>query len=336
MKEYLDLILSVFRFHKKKIAFLFGMVALWFVILFPYDDLSDYITLKVTQATQSAVYLQFDGLSFGFLPQLGIKMDNVVIESTKAPTLSMQTLGFAPSLSTLFGSPGGKLKAYGLFKGDATVNFGSSQELDIEGPEFALGMNLQNVALKEISKFLKKHYNFSISMAGNTNLDSSLNIDPSFKVQPKGTINFTIKKLDIPSTNLPLNYQGVTMSLPLPALKISDVEIEGSLNDGKLFIKQGKIGDGSKNDDLFGKITGDLFFNISPGGRLNMRKTGYDLRINLNISENLKRQLGTILGIIDLYKGIGDKHKFDSLKGVRYSMRLTAPKMSDAPRVQAY
>ena len=63
---------------------------------------------------------------------------------------------------------------------------------------------------------------------------------------------------------------------------------------------------------------------------------GYDLKINLNVKENLKRQLGTVLGFIDFYKGIGSKYKFDSLGSVRYSMRLTARNMREAPRVSSY
>ncbi len=331
MKKPLQVVLDVFRFHKKKILFFFAAIAFWFVTLFPYDDLSDYLTLLVTQQTQSNVYLQFDGLSFGLMPQLGIKMDNVLVESVYAPTLSMKTLGFAPKMSLLFGSTAGKLKAYGLFGGDATIDLSSSSELDVNN-EMGVEINLEDVALKDLSKFLKKSFDFPVSMSGQTQVDSLLHIDPTFKKQPKGSVEIKIKDLDIPSSNISIGPANMKMSMAFPALKLTNLVIEGNINDGKLFIKEGQIGD--PKNDLHGKVTGDIFFEVQRGGRLKMG--GYDLKINLNVSENLKRQLGTVLGFVDIYQGIGDKYKFDSLRGVRYSMRLTARSMQTPPRVSAF
>lgn len=331
ISQALNVFLNIFRFHLKKIFFLFASIVFWFLILFPYDDLSDFVTLKVTQMTQSNVYLQFDGLSFGLMPQLALKMEDVVVESVYAPALAMKTLGFAPKMSILFGNLGGKLKAYGLFGGDAVVDLGPSNELDAEGQEFGVSVNLEKVSLKELSKFIKKAANFPLSMNGETELESKIYVDPTFKKQPKGNLQLVIDQLEIPSSNLAL--QG-GLSMPFPALKLSNVLIQGSINDGKFYIKEGKIGSGEKNDDLYGQVTGDFFFDIRPGGRF--VPSGYDLKINLNISENLKRQLSAILGFVDIYQGIGSKYKFDSLKGVRYSMRVSARNMQSPPRITNY
>lgn len=331
MSSYLDGFVNIFRYHKKKILFLFGSIAFCFVMLFPYDDLSDYVTLQVTKVTQSNVYLQFDGLSFGLLPQLGIKMEDVIIESVFAPTLSIKTLGFAPKVfSLLMGQPGGKLKAYGLFSGNAVVSFGPSNELDIDRGEVGLNLELDKIELKDLSKFLKDSYQFPLTLKGTTELESTLYVDPTFKKQPKGQIKLLVKELEVPSSNMSLGSTG--MSMAFPAVTLKQVLIEGNINDRKLFIKEGKIGDNT--NDLYGQITGDIFFNVFPGGRLKI--DGYDLKINLNVSDNLKRQLSTVLSFIDLYQGIGEKHKFDSLKGVRYSMRLTARNLTTAPRVSNY
>jgi type II secretion system protein N len=328
MSKILNSLKNVFRFHKKKILFLIGTFLFCFILLFPFDDLSDFITLNVTKLTQSNVYLQFDGLSFGFLPQLGIKMENVVIESVFAPTISVKTLGFAPKITSLLTRKmGGKLKAYGLFSGDASVDFGPSNELETEGEEIGIKINLDKINLKDLSKFLNDSYRFPLTMKGETDLKSNLYLDPSFKEQPKGDLYLTINKLEIPSSNIALGNSG--MSMAFPSLKLNQVSIVGNINDRKFFIKEGKIGD--LKDDLHGEVTGDIFIDFLPGGRL--QKGGYDLKVNLNVSENLKRQLGTVLGFIDIYQGIGEKHKFDSLKGVRYSMRLTARSFDSPPRV---
>lgn len=330
MKRILEVIGDVFRYHKKKILFLFGSVILGVLMLFPYDDLTDFVTLQVTKLTASNVYLQFDGLSFGLMPQLGIKMENVVIESVFAPSLSVETLGFAPKITSLItGRPGGKIKAYGLFSGDGTVDFGPSNELDIDTQEVGIEVHLEKIQLKDLSKFLKDTYQFPVSMKGTTGFQSNLYIDPTFKAQPKGDIALTIDQLDIPSSNIPLNMNGARLSMSFPALKLSQVKVVGNINDRKLFIKEGKIGD--VKNELHGDITGDLFIDILPGGRVAMG--GYDLKINLTVGENLKRQLGAILGIVDSFENIGSKYKFDSLQGIRYSMRLTSPSMGAFPRV---
>lgn len=119
------------------------------------------------------------------------------------------------------------------------------------------------------------------------------------------------------------------MSMSFPALKLTDLELEGNVLDGILTINKGKIG--TNKNDMYGTVTGEIFFKLIPGGRMEMGR--YDLKINLNISETLKRQLQTVLGFIDIYQGIGEKYKFASLNGVRYEMRLKAPNTRTPPQV---
>ncbi len=332
VSQILQSIINVFKFHKKKILFFFGSISLGTLILFPYDDLSDYITQQVTQQTQSNVYLQFDGLSFGLMPQLGVKMENVLVESIYAPTLAVKTLGFAPKVSSFIGSAAGKIVAYGIFKGEASVEFSPSNELKIDNEEVGLEVSLEDVDLKELTKYISESKPLPITMNGTTQLDSHFFIDPKFKKQPKGDINFQVKNLDIPSSIIPLRMGAAVMSMSLPALKLSELKIEGNLNDGKLFIREGKIGE--TKDDLYGTVTGDVFFQMAPGGRF--LPAGYDLKVNLNISENLQRQLKLFLSVLDMHEGIGDKYKFKSLRGIRYSMGLRARDFNSAPQIKPY
>ena len=332
MSAVTQFFLNILKFHKKKIAFFLGSILFGILVLFPYDDLSGFATQKITELSRNQVYVQFDGISFGLMPQLGVIVEKAVVESVFAPTLEVDRLGFAPKFASIFGSPAGKLVAYGLFKGDATLDISPSSELEVDGDEMGLEIELENMQLRELSKFLQTSYNFPVSMNGETQIDSRIYIDPTFAVQPAGDINLLINNLDIPSSNLPLNMNGVTMGLALPALKLTKVNLVGNFKDRKFFIKEGKIGE--SKDDLYGSITGDIFFTVTP--KKEIQATGYDIKINLNISDNLKRQLGTILGIVDIYKGIGEKYKFASLKGVRYAMRLSSPRsIKDPPRVSS-
>mgnify|MGYP003683410681 CR=1 FL=1 len=338
MKKVFDAIKLVLRFHKKKILFLFGSIAFCFVVLFPYDDLSDLITQKISVATSNNVYIQFDQLSFGLLPQLGLKMSNVVVESIFAPTLAVKTLGFAPSItSLLFKTPGGKLKAYGLFGGDAVVSIGRSNELDINTTEYGIDVEIEDIDLKQLTKFLKSSYNLPMTASGSSQIESSLHLDPSFKEQPKGDFEIELKDVKIPSFILTFNMpteggMGVPINFPMPALTVSKITLNGKIDDRKLIIKEGKIGD--PKNDLHGEISGEFIVDIKKGFQVN--RGGYDLKINLNVSDNLKRQLGTVLTFVDLYNSIGEKYKFDSLKGVRYSMRLSSRNANSPPRVSSY
>ncbi len=332
MNQVLAFILSIFKFHKKKILFLLAAIAFWFVVLFPYDDLSDLVTFKTTQMTQSQVYLQFDGLSFALLPQLGLKMENVLVEMIDVPPFKVDSLGVAPKFSSLFGQQAGILKAYGLFGGDAAIDVAPSNQLDVDSLELGLDIDVENLELKELSKFLDKKSNMPVTISGETNLQSKMYIDTAYKVQPKGEVKLNINNLDIPSSNIGLPMGGgAAMSMSFPALKLTTLEMEGNILDGILTIRKGKIG--TNKNDLFGTVTGEVFFKLMPGGRMQMGR--YDLKINLNISENLKRQLDTVLGFIDFYQGIGEKYKFASLRGVRYAMRLKAPNTRTAPQVSA-
>ncbi|MCJ8276175.1 MAG: hypothetical protein HRT44_13360, partial [Bdellovibrionales bacterium] len=187
MKKVIDAILTVFRFHKKKIVFFFGSFAFCALVLFPYDDLSEFVTQLISVNTANNVYIQFDELGFGLMPQLGLKMSNVIIESVYAPALDVDTLGIAPSItSLLFGTPGGTVKAYGLFQGEAIVSVGSSNELDTDGPEYGIDVEVEDLELKELTKLLKSNYNIPLQASGKSQIESTVHLDPSFKEQPKG------------------------------------------------------------------------------------------------------------------------------------------------------
>ena len=317
----------LFRYHKKKILFFLGSIVFCFIVLFPYDDLSDLVTHQVSIRTNNNIYLQFDNLAFGFLPQLGLKMSDVLIESVFAPTLSVETLGVAPKISSLiFGTPGGKIKAQGFFGGDASVSFGRSNKLQIEGQELGIDVDAESIDLKKLTKFLKTSYNLPIEASGSTDIESLVHIDPLFKNQPMGNVNLILNDVVVPPTSIPL---GGFMTYSLPGLKLSQVVLKGNIQDRKFIIKEGKLG--NPKNDLFGDITGEVVLDVRPGPR--MKLGGYDLKLNLNFSESLRKQLELVLGVIDGYQGIGNKFKSESLKGVRYNLTLSSHSMAAPPKI---
>ena len=327
----IQLVLNTFRYQKKKIFFFLGSTTFCILILFPFDDLSDFIRMKISEATQNSLYLQFDNLSFSLFPLLGVKMDNVVVESSYAPTVKLKRLNIAPNVTSLItGRLGGKVKAHGFFDGTVHIQFGPSRELNMDKPEMGVDIHLEKIKLKYLSQFLRKTYQFPLSLSGETDFESKLHIDiPRFREQPKGNFKIHIQQLKIPSSQVPLGYG---MSLPFPSLEFNQLDFVAKIDDKKLSITEGKIGD--KENNLHGTITGDIFIDFQPGGRV--KDGGYDLKINLNINNTLREQLGAIFGIIDIYQGIGEKYKFDNLKGVRYSMKISANSFESPPRISSF
>ena len=116
----MEFLKNIFRFHKAKILLFFGLIVAFVVVFFPYDDLSDMITSQVAEASGNSVYIQFEDLSVGFLPQPGVKMSNVVIEHPLiAGELRADTLKAAPSiLAAIKQLPLLRLKMENLFKGN--------------------------------------------------------------------------------------------------------------------------------------------------------------------------------------------------------------------------
>ncbi|MCB0378832.1 MAG: type II secretion system protein GspN [Bdellovibrionales bacterium] len=336
MNKIFSAIRNVLRFHKKKILFFFGSIAICLVLLFPYDDLSDFVSQKISEVTRGSVIMQFDSLAFALLPQLGIRMSNVTFDSVYAPELKFDSIGFAPSLASLFGGVGGKVVAEGLFGGGAEISVSRSNELDVDGTEFGLDIEIDNLNLKELTQFLKDKMGVPYKALGVTNLDSKIHVDPSFKVQPKGDFELKLEKFNVPAFVLTV-YMGtginkVPMSIPLPSLKISKVLLIGKISSGKIIINEAKIGDAK--DDLKGTISGDFDVDFAPGGRAQFK--GYDVKLNLNVRDTLKQQLGFILTFIDNYQQIGEKYKFDSLEGVRYELSLSGRNLVQPPRVSSY
>src|SRR5262245_32786924 len=101
MGKVLQFFTDIFRHHKLKIITTLLSALFFFVLLFPYDDLSEVVGSTVSEKTNNQVFLQFDKLGFQFFPHPALAFENVDVESTLFPSLQATHLSVAPSLRSL-------------------------------------------------------------------------------------------------------------------------------------------------------------------------------------------------------------------------------------------
>lgn len=324
-----------------KIVFFFGSIVFCFLLLFPYSDLSDFTSAKISEATRNQINVQFNKVGFGLLPQLGLKMSEVSLDvalgQSKLPNLQLDSIGVAPNiLKSIGNSISGKAKlagiitmirkvqALGLFGGDLNLYLSGSKKLGPSSDAIHLEVDAQKLDLRDLTKYMKSAFQTSFSAKGFANLSSDIVLDPLFKEQPDGKYELTLQNLNIPSASYTVPMNGVSFPITLPGLKMDAVKFRGKIEDRRFIIEEGKLGD-AKND-FFGEVTGDVVVNIRPGGRFD--PGGYNLVVDLTLKDAMLGQLGAMAGILD---GFVSKYKRPTTNGVRYNFRLKAQRFGVPP-----
>lgn len=320
MSPGLQKIVDVFKFHKKKIFLFLAAIVVFLVLLFPYDDLGDIVTQKVSELTQKQVYLQFDEMGFSLYPQPGIRLEKVYVESAFAPTLKLGALAIAPSLRSLLSfKPGVSVYAEDFLGGNIQASTRGGEESSKGTLRQIVNINLDKPQLGEILKLAAA----PIKLNGDLNGDIQLDIDPDFADQPSGEINAQIDRFELPSSSIPTPIG----PLSLPGLKISSIQLAARITKGEIFIDRLILG--NSRDELNGQIKGRIRVNFRKRGvQLTAQCRDYELTVNLKTLPSLQKKAGLFLTFIDSYKkpGIGS---------TAYDMKITGSNCNLPPRIQA-
>ena len=119
---FIKFIKNLFKYHKKKILLATISATAFFLLLFPYDDLSDFVTSQVSKATNNQVFLSFDEMDFSLVPTPGLEFINVSLDTPVLPTMKVKQLSAVPSLVKLLTFKLGlNLSAQGLWGGDLSL-----------------------------------------------------------------------------------------------------------------------------------------------------------------------------------------------------------------------
>lgn len=329
----MSFIKNIFLFHKGKIFLFFALIVAFIVLFFPYDDLSDKITAEVANATNNTIYLQFEDLSVGFLPQPGIKMANVLFESPFASEIRVDTLKVAPSILALLQmKPLARIKATNLFKGDLDMSTSSSSK--IKAPQ-AISADVEYTNF-DLNSLVKALVPFPMKVNGTANLNTVMDLDLEMKSQPEGDLQLTSQRVHIPAFNFEsvmasANGRPVTQSVAIPSISVGRVQVKGKMKNGKLMFADTVLGSGK--DDLYAKIGGDMDIRTTPAGVI---PTYYNLQFDVTFKDSFLKSLGVYSSMLELAIGKFEQ-KQSVADGRRFMFRMQFnPNVDPMPNFAPY
>lgn len=269
---------NLFRFHKLKVLGILAFALVFTLLFFPYDDLSDLVTAKVSQITNNTVYLQFDSLGLGFAPP-SVAMDEVVVETQTLPSIKAGHLSATPLLMGLLtGKPGGSVDAENLFGGVVAADYREGDK-PAKGSEATkiVGIDAKGLKLPELSKFLRDANVAPLSLQGVLDLSTNVTVDPLFNTQPNGDVEMKITNLVFPTQSLPV----MGMKVAIPELKLGVTKLTAKMENGSLNISDFSFGN---DKTVSGKVSGQLkvAFQRSNAGVTPMIGV-YDLKVSLKM-----------------------------------------------------
>lgn len=334
MAQTQNLIIRILRFHKLKIFVTVFFVFVFLVILTPANDFIDLLSEKISDLTKDGpvkIYLSIADMHIKAVPAPAIEFEKFKVDFAQSsiPALASDRLTISPWIAGLLSfRQGAHLNFDGLFKGQLDFSFHEGEKLKTQDTKSntrmqEIAIEAQDIALPALCDFLKGWIGFNYRLNGKTDLSTHLQIDPTFATQPKGPIELSLKDFGFQSLVIPLG--GLTQTFP--ALSLKQILVKGQMESGRLTLSEVKLG--SEKEALHGNITGDLLIAMrNRNGQTSPELTGYNLAIDLTMSENIHNAL-KFLDIV-----IGSYTK-PSPKGTRYHFRIKASDMFSPPKMES-
>jgi len=310
---------AVFKYHKKKILVSWLSVVFFAIALFPYNDLGDVITVQVAKRSNNQVFLQFKNLGLNVIPAPGINLEEVEISTPTLPTLKAKELTLSPSIASLLTFKLGFVaQASGVMEGNITLKVKSSKQVEE-------GVYAQNIDLKvrglELSQ-LKDLVESPIVLKGKANLSvNSLQLDPTFREQPEGNVQISSGAISLPAATVLTPYG----PLSLPTFQWSQVQMEGRISAGKLYIESAQLG--STKDAFNAQFKGELNIKMMrQGAQFTPSFGAYKLKLKLNVHKTAQQSLGLFLSLLSSYKKT-------TLNGASYAVQFSSPHFGANPSI---
>jgi len=310
-------LLNLIQFQKKRLAILLGLYFLFLYFLFPFNDLGDLVSAKVSQVTQGQVFLDFEKISFSLFPTPGLALSKVDIETPYAPALTAKSLSVAPSiLGFLAFKPGVNLRASGFLGGDfeMAAGVGDKTATPPAHRKQNISLDMSDINLGSIGKLAS----LPMRLEGHISGSVESQIDPAFQEQPSGDIDIKATQTIIPEGNVPTPYGPIG----LPRLSLGDILVQGHSDKGSIEVT--KLVAGKPGGDLYATATGKIELRLQKiGDTLQPQMGAYDLNVRLQIGQALKARVGSFLGILSNYQAAANT----------YAFRISAPNSFSPPNL---
>lgn len=290
----IETLIQWFRRYKGKALWALIFALMFFVMIFPYNDLSDFVSTKVAALTQNQVYVQFENLNLDLVPHPALAMDDVSVDLPQMPTLKTSHLAVSPSLSALIMLKlGFNLRAEDFLGGllDLTVKPGGKTEQGSEKQYFSLDFN--QVSLNALHDLLS----LPVPLQGQANINTSMTIDPQWFEQPDGELDLTSKKLEIPASSIPTQMGPVQ----IPTFQFNQVQLKSRMSGGKLVIEDAILG---KESDAFqGRVKGQMDIRMEKyGPSLQPNIGAYEFKVDVTVKKSLEKDLNILFVLVDRFR----------------------------------
>ena len=318
--DYIKKFLTFLKVHKWKWVGILASTVMFAFWLFPFSDLSDFVSTQVSKLSNNQIYLQFDNLRISLFPQAGVALSNVHVEGQGLPALKAQELIITPSIWSLINQkPAGTINAQQFLNGQVEVSLKPGTKTENGTARQKISISAQKLSLAELRGLL----DLPLSMKGNLSLESQAQADLTFQEQPDVDFQLKVEKFELPAGNL----QTAMGPISLPELKLAQVDLKGRLAAGKLIIEQGVIG--QDKDEVHGTLKGDMLLSINArGGSPAPDFGGYNFEVSLNIKKSFQDRAALFLSFIDNYKT-------PTADGALYSFKLTGSNLMAPPSMSA-
>jgi len=271
--------------------------------LFPFGDLSDLISTKISEQTQNQVFLQFSRMHLSFWPP-GITLGVVSVDSPYTGLLNSKELTVAPAItfSNIFGKKYfGTAIANGLFNGNLKVSMNPGQKSESGNDRQKIEIQAEHLNLQELREVVQ----MPIFFKGRLDLQGSALADLTFAEQPEAEVLIKADKFELPSQTI----NSAMGPINVPDLRMNSIEIKGHMNGGKLVIDEGRIG--SDNDEIHGSVKGDMGIILRNQGGIQPLLGAYSLDIDLTVKSALEDRLSLFLVALSQFKTTsGDSSRF--------------------------
>ena len=297
-------ILNLLRYHKLKILVMIISAMVFFVLLFPFSDISLFVSNFIARSTRNQIVLQFEDLALKLLPSPGFQMSQVVISTPFVSGLRVDKMIIIPAASSIFGRIGVTAELNGVMGGNLEFFVKVLEQTDQGDITLDTYIRTQSISINEFLQIVSPELNIDglLNFQAEGQLDSSFEVQPDFKVKTQ-TQNFNLQALSVPTPIGPF---------PVPAIALKGITMRANLKEGQLQIENLELG--QEGDDIVGQINGFVDLQI----RKRMNKTqflpgNYNLACRITFKSHLENHFKALLNVLNL-----SEHK----KGNTYSFRI--------------